>query len=204
MTSLSTHSGLVCILRSWLRSVPRFVHLRQAVFCIFSALRTACPSGQAVSPEALVLRRVFFERRSAFNAEAHKLADFKVVGALAGGGGLAVDGHAGADDEVALADGDDGALDPAGPAHDGVDESAAGGADVDAFGAGVDGACDCFAGLGGDAPGGFEVGLVVGVVEADDREGGFGGGGVHDLDECATGEFRIDLVCRCGVEHGRG
>lgn len=113
------------------------------------------------------------------------------------GEGLAVDGDgAGGVDEEAvfvLEVLEDGALELAGAAEDGLDEPAAGAAFVDAASLAADGAQQALvqAGLEGDQVGalcGEEVELVVAPREGEDEHGGLRGGGGDEVLEHATGD----------------
>lgn len=126
-------------------------------------------------------------------------ADGELGGGLPRIGELAVDGRTSVDDDgvgvngVAL----NATLDAAGVAEDRLKVLAAGVDDIDATCVCVDRTDDAFSDFAVGGGGGGELDLVAGVRESDDD------GGAVDAFEGASGETRIDLVGRSGVNHGK-
>ncbi len=141
------------------------------------------------------------KRRPSHRVEADELAGLELVEGLAGVRQRRVDGDAGVDDDGAVLNAEDGALDAAGAAVDGFDVLAAGADGVDAFGLKLDDAEDALADGRRDGHGGDEVQLVAGIGDGEDDVGGLGGGGGDVGVEDAAGKAGVDFGGRGGGDH---
>lgn len=138
------------------------------------------------------------------DVKADELAWGELVGLLTRIGGCAMDGDARIDDDGARLGADDGALDAARAAEDGLDVLATGGDDVDAACVCGDGADEAFAGGHLDGRCGNEVDFVACVGHGELDEGGLDSRRGHDFEKDTPGNCRVDAGRGVRGDHARG